>query len=237
MSTAALELHELRFRWRRNHSLLLDIKDLRVRQGERLFLHGPSGSGKSTLLNLIGGVLVPETGTARVLDTDLGALHAGSRDRFRADHIGFIFQQFNLLPYLDVMNNVLLALRFSPRRQARLGSAATAEARRSLHALGLTDETLLHQPASELSVGQQQRVAAARALLGTPEIVIADEPTSALDANHRAAFMDLLLRECDRNDATLIFVSHDLALSAGFEQRLHLPDFNRVAATTQTLQS
>ena len=227
---AAIAMRGVRFAWPGAPSPVLDIEALTVAAGERLFLRGPSGSGKSTLLGLIGGVLAPAAGELSVLGRELGGLSPAARDRFRADHIGLVFQQFNLLPYLSVIDNVLLATRFSRRRATAVGADPAGAARACLAELGLDDERLLAAAATDLSVGQQQRVAVARALLGGPELLIADEPTSALDADTRAAFMDLLFREVGRTGATLVFVSHDQQLATGFDRVLELPAINRAAA-------
>ena len=227
---SALVLESVRFAWRPGEAPVLDLDSLQLAAGDRLLLRGPSGSGKSTLLGLVGGVLRPQQGLIRVLDQDLAHLTGPSRDRFRADHVGFVFQQFNLLPYLGVLDNVLLACRFSPRRRQRLGSGAAGEARRCLAALGMGDSRLQQRPAAELSVGQQQRVAVARALLGEPELVIADEPTSALDLEARDAFLELLFSECRRSGAALLFVSHDPALAHAFPRVLELPAINRAGS-------
>jgi putative ABC transport system ATP-binding protein len=216
----AIVIENLAFRWRLGDAFCLDLANATVDAGKSLFLHGPSGSGKSTLLNLIGGVLLPEHGSVSLLGQPLGQLSASRRDAFRADHLGFIFQQFNLIPYLSVLDNVLLPCRFSARR-ARLVGEPQAEARRLLDALDL-DPALLSRPAAELSVGQQQRVAAARALIGQPEILIADEPTSALDAERQAAFVELLLSEARLAGSTVVFVSHDLRLAGHFDNSLAL---------------
>ncbi len=225
-----MQLREVRFRWKPGTPLVLDIDEFTVQQGEKVFLKGPSGSGKSTLLNLIAGVIVPEAGTAAVDDTAVSALRGAQRDAFRADHVGFIFQMFNLIPYLSVRENVTLALTFSQRRTARALTAGTAdeEAARLLRRLGL-DETLQIRPVTELSIGQQQRVAAARALIGNPELLIADEPTSALDADTREGFIRLLFEECDRAGMTLLFVSHDGSLERLFDRSLDLRTLNRAA--------
>jgi putative ABC transport system ATP-binding protein len=227
-----IDARALRFRWPGAAADCLAIDALHVAAGGTLFLHGPSGSGKSTLLALMAGVLLPRAGTLRLLGTDWAALGGARRDAFRADHVGYIFQQFNLLPYLSVLDNVLLPCRFSRRRHdraaAQAGSAAAA-ARALLREVGL-GKPLLRRPAAQLSVGQQQRVAAARALIGSPELVIADEPTSALDAGLRDAFMALLQRECSAAGSTLVFVSHDERLAAAFDARLSLPTINRAAA-------
>lgn len=220
MSHPAIAISNLAFRWRPADAFCLELANVTVDAGKSLFLHGPSGSGKSTLLNLIGGVLLPEHGSVSLLGQPLGQLSASRRDAFRADHLGFIFQQFNLIPYLSVLDNVLLPCRFSARRARRV-SEPEAEARRLLNALDL-DPALLNRPAAELSVGQQQRVAAARALIGQPEILIADEPTSALDAERQAAFVELLLSEARLAGSTVVFVSHDLRLAAHFDHSLAL---------------
>jgi len=225
MGAAAIDIQGLGFAWTGNEPVL-DIPSLTIRRGERVFLHGPSGSGKSTLLGIVGGVLVPRRGTVRLLGTDLGMLSSSTRDRFRADHVGFVFQMFNLLTYLSVVDNVTLATRFSARRRERAGNAGD-EARRLLAALGLGNPALLGRPVSQLSIGQQQRVAAARALLGRPDVLIADEPTSSLDADARGSFLDLLMRECAAVDATLLFVSHDRALGPLFDREISLTDLNR----------
>lgn len=217
---AAIRIDDLVFRWRAAAPPAVSLGHLAVAAGRSLFLHGPSGAGKSTLLNLIGGVLQPEHGRIELLGQSLGALSAARRDAFRADHLGFIFQQFNLLPWLSVRDNVLLPCRFSQRRRQRAGDPA-AEAARLLAALDL-DPALATAPAGELSVGQQQRVAAARALIGRPEIIVADEPTSALDAARQDAFIDLLLGEAKAAGSALVFVSHDLRLAAHFDDSLQL---------------
>ena len=219
-ASPAVELRDVVFRWQDGDAFVLELPELVLAAGERLFVHGPSGSGKSTLLNLIGGVVQPARGDVRLLGQPLAALGTAARDAFRAAHTGFIFQQFNLIPYLSVLDNVRLPCRFSQRRAERAGDE-TQEARRLLSALDIAAE-LWTRPANRLSVGQQQRVAAARALLGKPEIIIADEPTSALDAGRQAAFLDLLLAEARAAGSSVLFVSHDLALADHFERTLEL---------------
>jgi putative ABC transport system ATP-binding protein len=202
---------------------------LQVARGEAVFLHGPSGCGKSTLLSLLAGVLVPREGTVALAGQDWRALPAARRDAFRADHVGYIFQQFNLLPYLSALDNVLLGCRFSCLRAGRataLAGSAGAHARALLEHVGLSG-SFWQRGARELSVGQQQRVAAARALVGRPDLVIADEPTSALDAALRDGFMALLLGECRAAGSTLVFVSHDERLAARFDRSVSLPAINR----------
>ena len=225
-----VELLQLRFWWHNAAAPVVDIESFSVARGERVFVRGPSGSGKSTLLSLIAGVVTPRAGNVRLLGQDLGMLTGAQRDRFRADHVGFIFQMFNLIPYLSVVENVCLPCGFSARRSARVRHSVEAEAVRLLEHLDMAALDILRRPVTELSVGQQQRVAAARALIGAPELVIADEPTSSLDADRRSAFIDLLFRECARSHAALIFVSHDATLAPLFDRALEFADINRACA-------
>ncbi|MBL8346983.1 MAG: ATP-binding cassette domain-containing protein [Rubrivivax sp.] len=228
---AMLEVRDVRFAWPGEAGDLLVLDGFELAAGRRLFVNGPSGCGKSTLLGLLAGVLVAREGSVKLLGEDWARLPPAARDARRADHVGVIFQQFNLLPYLSALDNVLLPCRFSRRRAQRASSARAAgtplaAARRLLQRVALP-EALWTRPARQLSVGQQQRVAAARALIGAPELVIADEPTSALDSARRDEFMALLLGECAASGAALVFVSHDERLAAAFDQRLDLPNVNR----------
>ena len=229
-SADAVRVEGLRFAWP-GHPPVIDIDRFALARGEKLFLRGPSGSGKSTLLGLIAGVLLPQDGKVAVLGQDMAALSAARRDQVRADHLGVIFQMFNLVPYLSVTGNVTLPLLFSPARRKAVGNDAEAEAHRLLGRLGLTDPKLLHRRVSDLSVGQQQRVAAARALMGGPEIVIADEPTSALDADARDRFIELLSEEAGRTGAALLFVSHDASLARLFDRAVDLTEINAAGVT------
>lgn len=225
----AIAIDGLRFRWRPDRPWVLDIPTFALAAGERVFLAGPSGSGKSTLLALIAGIHRTTEGKIAVLGAELTALSGSARDRFRADRLGVIFQMFNLLPYLSVLENVTLPCRFSAARRARAIAAAgsvAAEARRLLAHLGLDDPGLERRAAAELSVGQQQRVAAARALIGRPALIVADEPTSALDADRRLDFVELLRRECESAGAALLFVSHDRSLAGHFDRVAELPALN-----------
>ena len=219
----ALQLQDLCHRWPGADADTLAIATLVLQPGDSVFLRGPSGCGKSTLLSLAAGVLLAGSGTVQLLGRDWAGLSASARDRHRADHLGYIFQQFNLLPYLSVLDNVRLPLRFSARRAQR---AADGDAERLLERSGLA-HALWQQPAARLSVGQQQRVAAARALIGRPELVIADEPTSALDEPLREAFMDLLLQHCAEAGSALLFVSHDSRLAGRFQRQIDLPAINQ----------
>jgi putative ABC transport system ATP-binding protein len=220
---AVIDIRDLEFGWTPGPPLLR-IERLAIAAGERVFVHGPSGSGKSTLLSLLAGVILSQGGSLRVLGADLPRLPSAARDAFRADHFGIIFQMFNLVPYLSVLENVTLPCRFSRRRRAQVAARGGPEheARRLLGHLDLAPEAGSPRAVTRLSVGQQQRVAAARALIGRPEIVLADEPTSALDADRRETFLRLLFRECEAEGATLLFVSHDRSLEAMFGRTLAL---------------
>lgn len=191
-----------------------------------MFVQGPSGCGKSTLLSLLCGVLLPTEGGVSVMGRDWRSLRPAQRDAWRADHIGYIFQQFNLLPYLSPIDNVLLPCRWSARR--RQGAAPEggprAQAQALLRTLQLPPDAW-QRPCHQLSVGQQQRVAAARALVGRPSLLLADEPTSALDEATREAFMHTLLAACQQAACAVVFVSHDARLARHFEQVRHWADW------------
>jgi putative ABC transport system ATP-binding protein len=225
-----IDVADLEFRWRPDAPTVLSIDAFQVAQGECLFVKGPSGSGKSTLLSLLSGVTTAGSGTVRVMGQELERLSSVKRDHFRADHIGYIFQMFNLIPYLSVVDNVMLPCRFSARRRANAlhrGKGLEAEARRLLQHLDMDHPDLHRRAVTTLSVGKQQRVAAARALMGSPELLIADEPTSSLDADRRESFIRLLFDECRGVCATLIFVSHDASLEHLFDRTIDLAEINR----------
>jgi putative ABC transport system ATP-binding protein len=225
-----LKLRGVRFAWPGAGGDCLHIESLHLATGRTVFLHGPSGCGKSTLLGLMAGVLVARQGTVALLGQDWATLPGGRRDARRADHVGVVFQQFNLLPYLTVLDNVLLPCRFSKLRASRCAGTPAEAARALLQRVALP-QALWGRRADALSVGQQQRVAAARALIGAPELVIADEPTSALDAARRDDFMALLMDNCAAAGSTLVFVSHDERLAERFDERLSLPELNRAVAS------
>ncbi len=225
-----LALHNLTFGWTPD-TTLIDIERFELEPGESVFLRGPSGSGKSTLLGLIGGVLTPRAGAVKIKGRDIVKQTSAVRDQIRADHLGIIFQQFNLLPYLSVLGNVTLPCRFSKQRRARSKEnyvSPVDEAKALIDHLGLPAE-IVDAPLGELSVGQQQRVAVARALIGGPDLIIADEPTSALDADNRDRFIELLNRERARFGTSLLFVSHDGELAKHFDRKADLMTLNRGA--------
>jgi putative ABC transport system ATP-binding protein len=221
-----VDIEKLSFAYR-TAKPVLDIAELKVAKGERVFLHGPSGSGKTTLLGILAGVLKAERGRVGILGHDLTAISGPARDALRGSHIGYIFQMFNLIPYLDVLENIVLPCRINRERRRRVvGASLEAEARLLADRLGIGQITGEH--VTDLSVGQQQRVAAARALLGAPELIIADEPTSALDEDQRENFLNLLFAHCGEIGSTLLFVSHDRRMMPFFDRAISLPEINRV---------
>ncbi len=231
-----VQLDQLSFAWPGSNAAVLSIPEFTMKRSERVFLKGPSGSGKTTLLSIISAVLAPQAGTVVVDGVSLGTLRSGQKDQFRVDRIGLVFQQFNLLPFLSVRDNITLPCRFSKRRRnAALKSELKLndEVDRLLSAMHLNPAEVQNKRVTELSVGQQQRVAVARALIGRPALVIADEPTSALDSDTRQAFIDLLFAEVDAAGSALLFVSHDATLASAFDRRVDLRDLNKASASLE----
>jgi putative ABC transport system ATP-binding protein len=224
MTGPALALEEVHFRWPGRAAFGLSVPGFALAPGERVLLLGESGSGKSTLLSLICGIVTAGAGRVTVGGVDLASMRAGARDRFRAEQIGVIFQQFNLLPYASVSDNILLPLRFAPERRRR---AAPGEADALCQALGLP-EGITMENAGRLSVGQQQRVAVARALIGQPPLILADEPTSALDAATQDSFLGLLFDRLSDRSAALLMVSHDARLGDRFDRVVQLSDIANI---------
>ncbi len=220
-SKPAISLNNITFRWSKNSPHTLDIESWEVNTGQSIFIYGRSGSGKSTLLNIIAGILEPRHGTVTILGQNINQLKQTQKDKFRANHMGVIFQQFNLIPYLSVRENIQLSQIFSTTQNT------TKDIKLLINQLGLP-ASLLSRKANQLSVGQQQRVAVARALFHKPEIIIADEPTSALDTETRDEFINLLLQQTKENKSTILFVSHDKSLSQYFDQTIDLQQLNKI---------
>lgn len=216
-SPSAISIDALRFGY--GAKPVLDISKLTIARGSHTLISGESGCGKSTLMNLIGGVLTGFDGKIEVVGTSLAGLRASARDRFRAAHLGVIFQQFNLIPYLNVTENIELAPRLARKTVDRARIAAMMQ--------HLQIAELASAPAANLSHGQQQRVAAARALAAGADIVLADEPTSALDDRNARLFLDLLFKEAELNRTTIVVVSHDLRYKKRFDQFIDLAQINR----------
>lgn len=221
----AIELSNVRFSYSgQSDETVLHIPAWSLQNGERAFLHGPSGVGKSTLLGLLSGLLIPTEGHVTVLGQHLDQLTKRQRDRFRAEHIGYVFQQFNLIPYLNPIDNIRLANRFSTRKNK---AVLSKEAKELLSMLNI-EERDWSRPTRNLSIGQQQRVAIARALINKPQLLIADEPTSSLDSANRDAFMALLMSRVTETQMTMLFVSHDLALASYFNRVESLSDIKQL---------
>ena len=217
-TTNAIEINNLKFSY--SQSPILDIATFDVKTAEIVFLFGPSGSGKSTLLELIAGVLKSQSGELNVCGKNLSHLSLAELDHFRAENIGYIFQNFNLIPYLSVLENIVLPFLFQKQDVDQI------ELKSLIKNLGL--ESFVNRPVAQLSVGQQQRVAVARALIKKPKIILADEPTSALDYNHRENFLKILFNLCRAHKTTVLFVSHDLSIEKLFDRSISLVKVNHV---------
>jgi ABC-type lipoprotein export system ATPase subunit len=204
---------------------VLDLEYLELPAGSCSALRGRSGSGKTTLLNLIAGVTLPTIGTIRVGDTDLFSLSEARRDRFRAEHVGYVFQTFNLLSALSAVENVMLAMMFADAVPQRLQRRRAAD---FLARLGLA-ERLAHKPA-QLSRGEQQRVAIARALANSPPLILADEPCASLDARTASEVLAIFLGVCRQDEKTLLLVSHDEAALGGADRVIDMAELNRTEA-------
>lgn len=218
-----IRLDNISFIYPKQNKPVLSVEKFELKRGEKLFLQGHSGSGKSTLLNILSGMLVVQSGLVEVLGENLSVLNEPQRDHFRAQNIGVVFQQFNLIPYLSVIDNILLATRFSGTLCAK-----SVEKAKALLAEVEMPEYLVDQKAMHLSVGQQQRVAIVRALVNQPQLLIVDEPTSALDRTACNAFIKLLLRLSDVANSGVVFVSHDNSLGGYFDRCVHIDQLNKV---------
>ena len=216
MDDSIVKIESLRFQWSKNNNFKIFVPKLEVGRGKKVLFLGESGSGKTTLLSLICGFLEPLSGSISINDKIISDLTSTNKDAYRSDNIGIIFQQFNLLPYANVIDNIVLPLYFSKQRSKKVENKINA-------AVNLCDqlrlpESILNQKASNLSVGQQQRVAVARALIGSPSIIVADEPTSSLDTEAQELFLDLMFDQISKNSSTLLMVSHDKSLTNYFDQ-------------------
>jgi len=219
----AIEIRGLEFSYPSSPPII-NIQEIQIAEGDKVFLYGPSGHGKSTLLNLLAGVLDSKIGELNVLGMNLTKLSQGKKDLLRGAEIGYIFQIFNLIPYLNLKENIVLPCLINKKRAH--GMDYNQQADELITTLGLAKH--IHKPVTDLSIGQQQRVAAARALIGNPKLVIADEPTSSLDEKNTEEFMNLLVKEWDKRKFTLIFVSHDERLRKYFDTTISLPSINQV---------
>ncbi len=220
-----IEIKNVKFKYSDSLQLVLDIPSFSIFRGEKVFLYGPSGCGKTTLLETLAGVIIPDSGLVNISNEDITKLSPSARDRFRANHIGYIFQSFNLIPYLSVLENITLPLYLSPLKRSKVPKESEIViAKEICSQLGISE--LVEKKVTKLSVGQQQRVAAARAILGQPDIILADEPTSSLDFDHREKFIKLLFEICQKYKISVLFVSHDRTLKSLFDRSLSLPEIN-----------
>jgi putative ABC transport system ATP-binding protein len=213
MPAPVIELHDVRksFPLPGGETVrVLDVDSFVMAAGEQCALEGQSGSGKSTLLHVISGIMRPDSGRVVVDGIDLTRLDEARRDRVRADQLGLVFQQFNLLPGFTALENVLVAMSFGSGRPDRDRAAGL------LAAVGL-------------SIGQQQRVAVARALANRPRVILADEPTASIDPAHQQQVIDLLKNTCAEERVALLVVTHAPEVAGQFPRRLRLEDFNRAA--------
>lgn len=213
------EIKDLKFKYSTSETLVLDLPQLNIKQGQSVFLYGPSGSGKSTLLEILAAVAQPQSGQIKILNQDITSFSNAEKDQFRSKHIGYIFQQFNLVPYLSVEENINLSFLFNKKdKSEKIYSRLVSE---------LNIKNIQHKKVNQLSIGQQQRVAAARALVFQPEIILADEPTSALDSDRRENFIKILFELATEQKSTLVFVSHDMTLKPMFNVALDLKVINK----------
>lgn len=218
---AFVKLSTVEFGYKDHQPPILSIPHLEIEKGEKVFLFGPSGSGKTTLLEILAGVLTPQKGTVQISGQNLVELSGSARDRFRSEKMSYIFQSFNLLPYLSAKENILLPLRLSKKTD----EGTEGRFQHLVRTLGI--ESVISSPVTEMSVGQQQRVAVARALMSSPEIILADEPTSALDYDARERFLKVLFDLCEEKNVTLVFVSHDRSLQKMFSRTVDLLEINK----------
>ena len=223
MDENIIKIDSVRFHWSKKSSFKIFVHNFEINKGEKVLLLGESGSGKTTLLSLICGFLNPLSGSISINGSTINKLSSKTKDEHRADNIGIIFQQFNLLPYANVIDNIVLPLYFSKVRSANVTNHRES-ALNLCKQLRLPDDIDQYK-ASSLSVGQQQRVAVARALIGNPSLVIADEPTSSLDTDAQQIFLDLMFEQISNNKSTLLMVSHDRSLAERFDR---LIDINEV---------
>jgi putative ABC transport system ATP-binding protein len=227
-----VKIESLKFKYPSSKEWILDIPNFSIQPGEKIFLYGPSGCGKTTFLEVLAGINVPVEGSVTILNQDITKMTPAQRDQFRADFMGYIFQSFNLIPYLNVLENITLPLYFSPKKRNQVSIQNEKKLTHEISTL-LGLHHLLERPVTELSIGQQQRVAAARAIIGQPSLILADEPTSALDYNHREKFIKLLFELCSQYQTSVLFVSHDRTLEPLFDRSLALPEINKAPVTQE----
>ena len=199
----------------------LHIPDFRISHGEKVAIIGPSGSGKTTLLNLLAGILIPDRGQVSLAGQEISSMEDAARRDLRITQIGFVFQDFELIDYLNVLDNVLHPCRIT--RALALNTESRERAAALLARMGLGDK--LERGVENLSQGEKQRVAICRALLPSPKLVLADEATGNLDPRNKAHILDLLFQAVQDHDATLLAVTHDHELLPSFDRVVDFSDF------------
>jgi putative ABC transport system ATP-binding protein len=219
-----IEIQDLQFSYP-GGEFHLDIPSFDVAPGEKLAVIGPSGSGKTTLLNLVSGIVTPARGTVRVAQTEVSGLSDALRRAFRIRQIGFVFQDFELLDYLNVLDNILHPYRITDALQ--LSGAVRKRARSLAHRMGIGDK--LGRRANDLSQGEKQRVAICRALLPEPQLLLADEATGNLDPRNKGLILDLLFDSVDAHGATLLAVTHDHELLPRFDRVVDFANYRSTA--------
>lgn len=202
---------------------VLNIARFEIAKGEQVVLVGSSGGGKTTLLNIISGITLPDSGTVRIDDNEVTSMPEVVRDRFRAERIGFVFQTFNLLPAFSALENVLLGMSFSNKGTDK------SKARELLDRVGLSGR-LDHRP-GQMSVGEQQRVAVARAMANSPSLLLADEPTANVDTANQDTILELIRSSCSESNVSLLLVTHSPDVANQFDRVEQLSDFNAPEGT------
>ncbi len=223
-----IEIQNLKFSWPKS-SFDLRIELLQISAGEKLAIIGPSGSGKTTLLNLLAGIETAQQGKLSVLDTELAQLSDAQRRDFRCSNIGFVFQQFELLDYLTVKDNIALPFLINQNLSGQKGALGGDDAIAALaESMGIGDKLKRHP--QRLSQGEKQRVAICRALVANPKLILADEPTGNLDPINKHRTLELLFEQADANGQTLIVVTHDMSIVDGFDRTIDFSQYHAVEA-------